>query len=573
MNSYLSVSKKYAEVLKALYTSEKATIHLDYSFEDMMQTNETRLSFLNDLFVQIEKNNLSDECLTLFAKNIEFLYDFINGKFDYEIAVPERFYEDMSDCKIIPTQEDIKYLFELIKQNVEVFSEIYEGRYFSIDLPDQSFNMNMTRNFEIKRKNIAHLLGLTEGKDKSNLLRAYFIKKVPNSEKYGGAYSERLLNWLLSEDGQSEILYLNQLTLDFVAKDKKTHPNSYDETGSIKDIEKFRKRFKKEYEELDLDFPIIKFSRYVVKSINCLNFLNLSNTTQIILDYNAPTHPNNVHKKVEKDEKDLFFINLSPQRLLVSTNYYENAKERVRKLLLLYKDGNQETKKRIERELEKYNLNKSEKTTFLNLIQTYDFVGKHGIKPHEQSQIRAIDKIHEFLAKQFKRDIHLIGFATEFAKSENDEIIITSIYEKTTNNAHCDTSIAINISELIDKYYKRGRAFFLDKIVDSDGDFLRLSNPTEEEQLKDLPNASLTAGHAREQFNENARNYEFSILKQSAWLSKQKISDHLKDKAVEEIEYDGEELDYDLAAKLNYDNIELADNSDDEFDAGKWKSR
>lgn len=383
MNSYLSVSKKYAEVLKALYTSEKATIHLDYSFEDMMQTNETRLSFLNDLFVQIEKNNLSDECLTLFAKNIEFLYDFINGKFDCEIAVPERFYEDMSDCKIIPTQEDIKYLFELIKQNVEVFSEIYEGRYFSIDLPDQSFNMNMTRNFEIKRKNIAHLLGLTEGKDKSNLLRAYFIKKVPNSEKYGGAYSERLLNWLLSEDGQSEILYLNQLTLDFVAKDKKTHPNSYDEKGSIKDIEKFRKRFKKEYEELDLDFPIIKFSRYVVKSINCLNFLNLSNTTQIILDYNAPTHPNNVHKKVEKDEKDLFFINLSPQRLLVSTNYYENAKERVRKLLLLYKDGNQETKKRIERELEKYNLNKSEKTTFLNLIQTYDFVGKHGIKPHE----------------------------------------------------------------------------------------------------------------------------------------------------------------------------------------------
>ena len=78
-------------------------------------------------------------------------------------------------------------------------------------------------------------------------------------------------------------------------------------------------------------------------------------------------------------------------------------------------------------------------------------------------------------SEYFDRNIHLIGFDTDF-KENNIPLRKSSV-----NNAHCDTSISLTVAELVGDYYKRGRVFFLDKIYDgSESKLLRLSNPKEE---------------------------------------------------------------------------------------------
>ena len=63
-------------------------------------------------------------------------------------------------------------------------------------------------------------------------------------------------------------------------------------TTKEKDLEiaNLKERYK---QYTGLDYPIINFSRLMVKSINVLNFLKLNNLAEIILDYNAPQGKSN----------------------------------------------------------------------------------------------------------------------------------------------------------------------------------------------------------------------------------------------------------------------------------------
>ena len=246
----LKTSQKVAEILKGLYESEKVTVQLDYSFETVMNSNTNRMAFLNQLFENINTGKLSEECLALFDENIDFLHKFMNGEINVEISVPEVYANDANNCLIVPTQEDIKYLFSLIEANINLYETNYKSKRFALTLHNNSFNMNMGRILEIKYKNLAHLLGLTQNEqeenENKNLLKKHFLKTVKNSELYGKEHSTRLLNWIISEEGKKEILRLNQLTIDFIEKDKKKNPNSYDEKGNIKSLESFKKRFKED---------------------------------------------------------------------------------------------------------------------------------------------------------------------------------------------------------------------------------------------------------------------------------------------------------------------------------------
>ncbi len=510
VETYLGLSRKYSEIMKDLLEASR----IKYSFNDIMNSNETRLSFLNELFINIEEDNLSDECLELFENNIDFLHKFINGEVESEISVPYEFFDDMDEFSIIPTQEDLKLLFKLVEINTKIFQTYYDNKKFYLILPDNSFNMNMGRILEIKYRNIAHLLGLNdsdpeESENKNRLLK-HFKKVFSDFEKYGKEDSTKLLNIILSEEGQNEMLRINKLTLDFVEKDKKKYPKSYDENGRCKDMKKFIKRFKEEYKDEELGFPTIKFSKYITKCINSLNFISMANITQMILDYNAPRDPNNKEKKVEQDEKDIFLVNVSYKKLSKLIKEYEKIMSDVESELLSYKEG-KESGKLIEY-LEEFDIKGKEREALLNLIQTYDFVGKHNIKSNEQAYINAKKSIIDHIGRKFEREIHLIGFGTDFEKDE-EEIKITELTEPTVNFSHCDTSISINVGELVDKYYKNGRPFFLDKIGDSEGGYLRVSNPVEEEEYNKQMHISSSLEKIREEFNKKYDEYQNSKKK------------------------------------------------------------
>ena len=79
-------SKKFTDIMKELYESKRITTKLNYSFKEMMESNKSRLMFLNELFNDIEVGNLSEECQELFKRNITFIKSFLNGDFKRNIS-------------------------------------------------------------------------------------------------------------------------------------------------------------------------------------------------------------------------------------------------------------------------------------------------------------------------------------------------------------------------------------------------------------------------------------------------------------------------------------------------------
>ncbi len=477
----ISESRKINQLFRTMSNSYSITVNSNISYKNIMKNNSSRLEFLNKLLEDAINNELSQDLLEILDNNIDFIYSFMNGDFSAEIKVPERFFSDMEECAIIPSERDLDYLFYLIETNIDIYNKLYDNKNIVLTLPNMSFNMNMARVLEIKKRNLPHLMGLTESDLKnnasSNLLMKYFVDHIKNRSKYGKTIIEQFLNWIISDEGKSEIKRLNKITIDFVSSDRKAFPKSYDEQGNIKDIDKFKKRFK---QKLGLEFPIIKYSRYITKCINNINYMNLFNVEHMILDYNAPRDKKS-GELLEKDEKDILIINAKIEKLIEKAKVYCELFDNIIKMLSLYDDTNKNNPNNayIENSLKRIGINVQEKDilSYINLIKTHNFVGKHGIVPDNYGVITKIsDKIGNF----FKRDIHVIGFDTEFSKAPGNNSKIVDLNDFSLNYAHCDTSISIKISDLINKYYRRGRAFFIDKIQDSNAEIIRLANPIEE---------------------------------------------------------------------------------------------
>jgi len=470
----ISTTKKIDRIFKSLYNSEHAYIKPQTSFEKIIESNQSRIDYLIDLFDKIEENNLNDECKKIFKDNIEFLHDFITGKHNKEIPIPNKYFKDKEDNLIIPNSKELDYLFKLLEANKQIYDIFYNDRKFIIDLPKNTFNQNMKRILEVKEYNLAHLLGLTdtepEPDQNKNILKKYFLSNIKNTEQYGEKISERLLNWILSEEGQKEIIRLNNITQSFIIEDRKNYPNAYDNNGIIKQkaLEKFKIRFK---EANGFNFPIIKFSRCMTKCINTLNFLNMNNIYQMILDYNAPDG--------KKDEKDIFIINCPKALMMRETKEYVKMNKDILCLLSKYSDNSKILKNKIKALLSECGIDFEDKDilSLINIMQTKNYIEHNDINPNRN---QALNKIREAINKYFKRNIHLVGFDTNIGNK------IVDLNEFIINGTHCDTSISLTAAELVGEYYERGRTFFLDKIYDEEGNLIRISNPIEEMEYIEL---------------------------------------------------------------------------------------
>lgn len=469
----IDTSYNIVEIFRALYDSESIKFKSEQSFESIMKNNATRVAYLNDLLLRVQKNNLSQECKRILDDNIDYLNAFLNNELSKEITIPKEYYDDKEENLIIPTMGDIEYLFYLFEENMSTYREIYSNNAITLELPYNSFNQNMYRILDVKIHNLAHLFGLTESEPtpdpSKNLLKKYYLANFSIDSKE--PVSTQLLKWILSDQGKAEIRRIHQITLDFVEKDKKKNPNSYDSVGNLKSksLEAFKKRFKA---ETNLDYPILRFSRYMVKCINNLNFLNLNNTTQMILDYNAPPG--------KKDEKDIFIVNTSPVEMKKDVKSYRDLIDNVNGSILEYIFSSNE-KNRIKQDLKEKGIDIEDKIIedYINIMLAYEHIGAHNILPKELNEFD--NKIREIISNGFKHNVHVIGFQTEYKgnpiPTDKTSVALT----------HCDTSISLTVPELVGEYYQRGRAFFIDKVIDArTGNILRISNPMEEIEFDEL---------------------------------------------------------------------------------------
>lgn len=441
-----------------LYDACRVSLYSDISFEEVFSSNLSRMDYLISLFKCYNRGQMDPRTMQLFDESIAFIMDFVNGnkKFN-DIKVPNKYYQDRSINSYVCSDTELSLFLDLTKTVLEIYNMYYKDNEMPITLANESFNQNMTRVLKIEDHNLAHLLGLSEYEDinnpnpSKNLLRKHCQSIVENWQEYGGTEAERLLHWLISDEGKKELYRINQISHDFIENDRKDNPSSYDEDGNLKPIamNKFKQRYKK---STGLDFPIINFSRWMCKTINTLNFLNLNNSFEVIVDYNAPVG--------KKNEKDLFIVNGNQKEILSESDMYGYYNNLIREYLKEY--SKDENNSELKDTLIEYglDLNTKEMKEQLNVMQVYDFVGAKGIVINDDY---VDEKIIEALNKSFSRNVHLVGFDTEFDtdSSSLDDVLI--------NRSHCDTSIALTVPELVGDYYKNGRMFFIDSFKSSRG--------------------------------------------------------------------------------------------------------
>lgn len=504
----IGASKRFYEYFLKLYEANNANIFSRKDFEEIFENNASRMEYIISLFEGYKHNALTSSGKQVFNETIDYIVSFINGdKKDKEIRIPKKYFNDKDIGAIIPTMDELNLLLKLIESNKVMFETFYKDNEIFIKLPDESFNQNMSRLLEIKEHNLAHLLGLTEHEDylnpdpSKNLLKKYILNVVNDSKKYGSTEAEIILNWITSLEGQFKLQKVHSEILKFVEHDKKIYPSSYDDEGNLKTnsstVIKFKERCKN---ATGLDYPIIDFSRCMVKAINTLNFLNLNNVVEMILDYNPPIG--------KKNQKDIFLVVGKTKRIISKNNQFINMRNDL--LLDLYKYAfNQENiylkNKLISNGID---VNDKEIKNQLNIILTDKYLARYGIYLDDSS---IDEEIIEALNEYFDREVHLLGFNTEF--NGDKEIPMN---EHKIHHAHCDTSISLTLPELIGHYYKRGRTFFLDKLeTTGERQIMKVSNVVEEmKYLRSVKyineNANMDLEHLkilRTSLNESYKNY------------------------------------------------------------------
>lgn len=449
-------SKRFYEYFREIYEANCGSLRSNKSFDEVFKDNESRMKFIIEMFDAVDNNQLSYSGRRLFEDTIEYIVAFMKGdRKRSDVKVPSKYFEDESMGAIIPSLADLDLLLKLIKANKEVFEMYYKDNLLVLDLPEDTFNQNMQRCLEIKEHNLAHLLGLTEFEDpmkpdpNKNILKKYVLKLIGNSSEYGSTDAEKVLNWVTSEYGQLHLYMLHKKTLEFVEEDRAKFPNAYDSEGNLKPnsatIAKFKQRYKA---KTGLDYPIINFSRFIVKAANTFNFLNLNNVVEMILDYNAPEGKTN--------EKDIFLVLGPARKILTKNNKYIEARSDI--WVAIYNYAFDPTDENAKNTLIDAGIDLKDPyiQDQLNIIKAKEFIEEKGITPDDHLMD---EKIIACLNPYFEREVHLLGFKTEF----HDETDIP-LDEMRVHGAHCDTSISLTVPELIGHYYKRGRPFFLDKI-------------------------------------------------------------------------------------------------------------
>ena len=161
----VNYTEYFQNTMKNLYQTLGTEMALTKSFDEIIGTNEGRVDFILQL-VELSVNNLvSNTLFELFQHNYQFLYDYLMGNLSKShLAVPKRIKDNLEDINYVPDEEELDMLINMIKINYNTYNKIYRDNQLFIRIPDGTLHQNMIERLEIRKDNIAHLLGITSSK-------------------------------------------------------------------------------------------------------------------------------------------------------------------------------------------------------------------------------------------------------------------------------------------------------------------------------------------------------------------------------------------------------------------------
>lgn len=479
-------SLMFQTTLKNLYDALSTEMAITKSFDDIISTNESRVHFICDLVDMTVNGGVSNTFYELFKTNYNFIYQFLMGNITKShLAVPKEIKDNIMDITYVPTEEELTKVLDMLKINYSTFKRIYDGNQLYIRIPEGTLHQNIIERLEIRKNNIAHLLGVTSRQ--SALVKLFVeLDKAKNPHYYdvngdiidkeNNGIAVRILDFYTSEDGRNYLLRLNDSIRRFITVFGERYPGSVDDTsGGVKPG--YQEQFKKEFESIfGFKFPLLEYNKMFVKNVGFFNQTELSFVSEIILDYDARKSEANTHIKSKK-----FLVHYDAEEHEKQIILYN---ELVTKTTDIIKLAAQLPEAQGLKILERLGLERHK--TLL-----YQYRNNLSRQVLENLNIRNTDLINQLNSllndlrekskgtTKFPYDTQMLGFIPAIVMDQE-----VDINQMLVNTGICETNLEVSVPELMQEYYKHSRRYYIDAIRDSHGNYVRVGNLRQEQEFQ-----------------------------------------------------------------------------------------
>ena len=495
----------FQSTLKNIYNQAATEMLVTKSFDEVISTNESRVTFICDLVDMSVNGGVSNSLFELFKTNYQFIYNYLMGNITKShLAVPKDIKENLNDINYVPTPEELDKLLDMLRINNTTFKRIYDGNQLYIKIPEDTLHKNIIERLEIRKNNIAHLLGITSRQsaltklfvelDKQRHPEYYDINgDIIDKEKNGIAI--RIVDFYTSNEGIEYLRRLNNSIRRFIAVFGDRNPGSVDETtGGV--IPSYMEQFKEEFQDLfGFKFPLLEYNKMFVKNVGFYNQTELSYVSEIILDYDSRKSEKNTHIKSKK-----FLVHYDAEEHQKQIQIYNELVTKTTDIIKLAAQLPEEQgiKVLVRLGLERHKpllyqyRNNLSRQVLVNLnIRNTDLINElNSLLNDLREKTKGTTK--------FPYDTQLLGFIPDIEVTRE-----VDINELLVNTGICETNLLVSIPELMQEYYGHSRRYFIDAIRDSHGNYVRVGNIRQEEEFQ-YTSATINAqdGYAYERLDE-----------------------------------------------------------------------
>lgn len=178
-NNNIKVNEeKTINMFSSLYNIVRHYGEFDFSYDEMIGSQELRIDFLvKSVDIALTNKNMDQNTINIILQMYQNIYNYLFGTSQLEeIEIPREIKEGISNENIIPNYSQISFIMTLLRENKRIFNAEFESKDFSQTIK-QGFHSNITEVLRIEKKDLSHLLGLTNEGSLYEFYRKTIINK------------------------------------------------------------------------------------------------------------------------------------------------------------------------------------------------------------------------------------------------------------------------------------------------------------------------------------------------------------------------------------------------------------
>jgi len=148
--------------MKKMYNLIRKYEQPPFRYNDIIINSEVRVDFLiNSIKIAFENEEIDPNTMDILLQIYEEIYDYLYKDSELEeIEIPEDLIKNLFDRTVIPDNNQLMFVFTLLRENKRIFDSEIDGKCLSQTIKE-GLHIDITKKLKIEKENLSHLLGVT----------------------------------------------------------------------------------------------------------------------------------------------------------------------------------------------------------------------------------------------------------------------------------------------------------------------------------------------------------------------------------------------------------------------------